>query len=164
MTAAAVAEPTAPKQENGTQKIQITAESLEADDAKKYAEFAGNVRAVQGGTVITSDRLKIFYEGNPAARGEKKETSVKKPGDAIQKIVASGNVKIRFDNMDAQAAEAVYTTADRILVLSGPGARISKPDSGEITGSKIIINRDDGRIRFEGGVEGFLLPGEKGLN
>jgi len=164
MAAPALAEPSAPKAGGQNQRIEITAQSLEADDAKKYAEFAGNVRAVQGETVITADRLKIFYEGNPAARGEKKETGAKKPGDAIQKIVASGNVKIRFDNMDAQAAEAVYTTSDRILTLSGPGARIRKPDSGEISGSKIIIHRDDGRIRFEGGVEGFLLPGEKGLN
>ncbi len=148
----------------GGQKIQISAESLEADDAKKYAEFAGNVKAVQGETVITSDRLRIYYEGNPGAYGEKKETAAKNTGDAIQRIVASGNVKIRFDNMDAQASEAVYTTADRILILNGPGARIRKPDSGEIAGSKIIIHRDDGRIRFEGGVEGFLLPGEKGLN
>lgn len=164
MVSTSAAQPASPKAESGSQRIQISAESLEADDAKKYAEFAGNVRAVQGETVITSDRLKIFYEGNPASRDEKKEKALENTGDAIQKIVASGNVKIRFDNMDAQASEAVYTTADRILVLSGPGARIRKPDSGEITGNKIIIRRDDGRIRFEGGVEGFLLPGEKGLN
>lgn len=160
----AAAQSPAGKAGNGSQRIQISAESLEADDAKKYAEFAGNVRAVQGETVIASDRLKIYYEGNPAAQGDKKETSAKNTGDAIQRIVASGNVKIRFDNMDAQASEAVYTTSDRILILSGPGAIIRKPDSGEITGNKIIIHRDDGRIRFEGGVEGFLLPGERGLN
>ena len=160
----AAAHPPPGKEGERSQRIQISAESLEADDAKKYAEFAGNVKAVQGETVITSDRLKIYYEGNPAAYGEKKESSAKKTGDAIQKIVASGNVKIRFDNMDAQASVAVYTISDRILILNGPGARIRKPDSGEITGNKIIIRRDDGRIRFEGGVEGFLLPGEKGLN
>jgi len=146
--------------EKKTEKIQISAQNLEADDAKKYAEFSGNVRVVQGETVITSDRLKIYYEGNPT----RSEKNTKGSGDAIQKIVASGNVKIRFDNMDAQAAEAVYTTADRIMVLSGPGAQIRKTDSGEISGNKIIIHRDDGRIRFEGGVQGFLMPGEKGLN
>ncbi|MEE4356975.1 MAG: LptA/OstA family protein [Desulfococcaceae bacterium] len=151
------------KAASGNEKIRISAQSLEADDAEKYAEFSGNVRVVQGETLINSDRLKIFYAGNPI-RGENAEKNAGKSGDSIEKIVASGNVRIRFDNMDALASEAVYTTADRVMVLHGPGAQIRKADSGEIKGDKIIIRRDDGNIRFEGAVEGFLLPGEKGLN
>ena len=66
--------------------------------------------------------------------------------------------------MVAEAREAVYTTADRILVLSGPDSRVTRPDSGTISGSRITVERETGRIRFEGNVEGVFIPGEKGLN
>jgi len=43
-------------------KVYITADKLIAESDAKYAEFIGNVRAVQEDTVITADRLKIFYK------------------------------------------------------------------------------------------------------
>ncbi|GBC62627.1 lipopolysaccharide transport periplasmic protein LptA [Desulfonema ishimotonii] len=144
-----------------TAPIHISAESLMADDLKKYAEFIGQVRAVQGGTVITSDRLRLYYEGNPDS------TDTTKAGTAqggIKKIVATGSVRIEFDDMVAEGQEAVYTTGDRVLVLSGPDARVIREKSGTVSGSKITVHRDDGRIKFEGGVTGVFYPGEKGLD
>lgn len=144
--------------------VRVTAETLVADDRAKTAEFSGNVRAVQGDTVILSDRLAIHYAGDPADAGASAETA----GDGgaasgIRELVATGNVRITFDGIVAESPEAVYTTADRVLVLSGPGSRVTRPDSGTIAGPRIVVHRDDGRIRFEGGVEGLFFPGERGL-
>ena len=44
------------------QKIRITADRLIVDTKTDSAEFIGNVRAAQGSTVITSDRLKVLYD------------------------------------------------------------------------------------------------------
>lgn len=138
--------------------VQITAENLVADDREKTAEFSGNVRAAQGDTVILADRLTIRYAGNPmAADGSG-------GGDGgIRELVAVGNVRITFDDIVAESPRAVYTTDDRVLVLTGPGSRVTRADSGTISGPRIVVHRDDGRIRFEGGVEGLFFPGERGL-
>jgi len=151
------------------EKIQVSSESLVMNDTEKFAEFIGNVRVVQGDTEIVSNRLKIYYEGNPRKPSDDasaKEASAKDDtgGDSIKKIVATGNVKITFDDTVAHSREAVYTTSDRILVLSGPNSRVSKASSGEISGSKIVIDRESGQIKFEGNVEGVFFPGEKGLD
>ncbi len=152
------------KENKEAERIHITADSLVADDNEKFAEFSGNVKAVQGGTEIRADRLRILYQGSPAA-GETGETDpTGGPQDSIQRIIAVGAVRITFDEMVAHAQEAVYTTADRILVLSGPDSRVTRPDSGTISGSRITVERETGRIRFEGNVEGVFIPGEKGLN
>lgn len=144
-------------QKASKEKIVITSQSLTADDNKKFAEFIGKVKAVQGDTTITSDRLKIYYQG-------KKDKAGKEMQDSIKKIVASGSVNIQLDDMTAESRKAVYTTADRILVLSGPDSSVTRPESGTISGSKIIVERDTGKIRFEGGVKGTFIPGDKGLD
>ncbi|AQV00190.1 hypothetical protein B2D07_04995 [Desulfococcus multivorans] len=148
----------------GKENIHITSESLVVNDAEKYAEFIGNVKALQGDTEILSDRLKIYYEGNPRTRSGKSNQKDGAGRDSIQKIVANGNVRITFDDTVAESREAVYTTADRILILSGPNSRVTKSSSGEISGSRISINRESGQIRFDGNVQGVFFPGEKGLN
>lgn len=146
------------------EKIHISSESLVVNDAEKYAEFIGGVKAVQGQTVILSDRLKIYYEGNPRKPAGAGAESAGATGDSIQRIVATGNVRITFEDTLAESREAVYTTADRILVLSGPNAKVTKTNSGTISGSRISINRESGQIRFEGKVEGLFYPGEKGID
>ena len=132
------------KKEGGGGKIHITADRLVSDGDGKSAEFIGNVRATQSATVITAKRLKIHYAQ------EKKKTGDSPMGSSIERIVATGEVTIHMDDRLAEAAKAVYTTADRVLVLTGEGSRIS---SGEnfITGSKITLERDGGNITVERG-------------
>lgn len=141
--------------------VQITADTLVADDRQKTAEFSGNVRAVQGETVILSDALTIHYTGNPMAGPDAGGENSGAGG--IRELVATGNVRITFDDIVAESPRAVYTPADRILVLSGPGSRVTREESGTVSGETITVHRDDGRIRFEGGVEGLFFPGEGGL-
>jgi lipopolysaccharide export system protein LptA len=143
------------------QKIHITADKLISDNKVDYAEFIGNVRATQEDTVITADSLKIFVKKNPDNKGTPDGGT-----DSINKIIASGNVKINFDNRVAVTRQAVYNTETGVLVLSGDNSRIiSGKDS--ISGEKITLHRTTGRITVESGkekrVEAVLYSGEKGL-
>ena len=142
-------------------KIHITADTLISESETGVAEFIGNVRAIQERTVITSDSLKIYY---------KQDVKNKKNGPtgeaSIEKIVASGNVKITFDNKVAVTQQAVYQTEARILILSGANSKvISGNDS--ISGEKITYYRNDERIKVESGpeqrVEAVFSSGGKGL-
>ena len=140
-------------------RIRITAQRLIADTNGNQAEFIGNVQASQGTTQITADSLKIFFAGNNSAGDAS-------PAQSLERLVATGNVQIKFDNRLAVARQAVYITAQRVLILSGPDATIT---SGEntITGETITFYREDGRFTVEGGSEGrvtaVILPEKSGL-
>lgn len=150
-----------PNADQPKEKILIVADMLTSNSEARFAEFVGNVRATQGDTVITSDRLKIFYSENLA------ESRSPSGGEsAIERIVAAGNVRISFDNRVATAQQAVYNTESKTLVLSGPRSKIvSGADS--ITGEKITYNRLDGRITVESSsdsrVEAVFHSGGSGL-
>ena len=142
-----------------TKKIHITAQRLISDTANNNAEFIGNVRASQGETLITADSLKIFFSG-------KSEAGEASPAQSLEKLVATGNVEIKFDNRLAVARQAVYITAQRMLILTGPGATVTSGDN-TITGETITFYRADGRFTVEGGPKGrvkaVILPEGSGL-
>jgi lipopolysaccharide export system protein LptA len=48
--------------QNRDQPIQIEAARLEVRDKKQQATFMGNVKVVQGDTIMTSKTLDVFYE------------------------------------------------------------------------------------------------------
>lgn len=145
--------------EQEARKIHISAQRLISDSTNNNAEFIGNVRANQGDTTIAADSLKIFLSG-------KSEGGDASPAQSLEKLVATGNVEIKFDNRLAVAQQAVYITAQRVMILTGPGAKIT---SGEntITGETITFYRADGRFTVEGGSNGrvtaVILPDESGL-
>ncbi|RPH47583.1 MAG: hypothetical protein EHM85_19510 [Desulfobacteraceae bacterium] len=149
------------KKDEGEKKIHITADRLIAEGNSNNAEFIGNVRAVQETTVITSERLKIFYKKDSSGI---KDNS--KGEESIKEIIATGNVKILFDDKIAETQQAVYAAETRVLVLNGPDSKVT---SGKniISGSKITFFRDDGRVKVEGSgnrrVEAFFESGGKGL-
>ena len=140
-------------------KIHVTSQRLISDHANNVAEFVGDVRVRQGETQISADSLKIFFSSKS---GDSKAS----PGQSLDKLVATGNVEIKFDNRLAVARQAVYITAQRVLILNGPGASVT---SGEntITGETITFYRADGRFTVEGGTKGrvtaVILPDESGL-
>ena len=142
-------------------KIHITADRLIADSETQNVEFVGNVRVTQGTSVITADRVRIFYH----------QISENKTGGiagekSIEKIIANGNIRIRFENILAVSEQAVYTLDTSVLVLTGSDSKISSKGNS-VTGEKITLNRANERITVEGGnqkrVEAILYPGEKGI-
>ena len=151
-----------PKKNDGkTEAIHITSDKLISDNKAGYAEFIGNVKATQEDTVITSDRLKIFFKKNIANKGPLTASE-----ESIHKIVAKGNVEIKFDNRVATAQQAVYNTETMVLVLSGNNSKIISGNDS-ISGEKITFYRIDGRINVESGnekrVEAVLYSGQKGI-
>jgi lipopolysaccharide export system protein LptA len=157
----AVADNTAqPQGATPDQKIRITADRLVADTKTGRAEFSGNVRAAQGSTVITSDRLEVLYDqarAGDAAGGSEA---------AIRSIVSSGNVVIHFDDKVATTEKAVYQSKTGIFTLTGKGTRVTSGDN-TITGEKITVDRKSDRMTVESGgasrVNAIIFTGQEGL-
>ncbi len=125
------------------EQIHITSDLLTTLNETGVAEFSGNVRAVQGDTVITSDRLRIYYR-DTADKAEKLSGGF----GAVEKIVASGQVNIKFEGKQAFSDEAVYYTDTQVLTLSGPNSKVINNDDS-ISGAQITLYRSDGRIKVE---------------
>lgn len=144
----------------GNKTIHIISDRLISDRKAGYAEFIGHVKAIQGDTIITSDKLKIFFKKNIANKGPLSLNE-----ESIQKIVASDNVEIKFDNRVATAQQAVYNTETMVLVLSGENSKVIS-ENGSVSGEKITFYRMDGRINVESGnkkrVEAVFYSGPKG--
>jgi lipopolysaccharide export system protein LptA len=158
--AVAASQPTGTQAQNSeNEKIRIIADKLLAEIDAGVIEFVGNVKATQAETVVTSDRLKIMY--TPEAN--KEPATVLKPV-AIEKIIASGNVKIRYNKIIAETDEAEYTIKSGILVLKGEQSKVTQ-EGQSITGTKFTLHREDGKITVESSaqnrVKAVFHPSEK---
>lgn len=143
--------------------IHITSDHLYINNTTQEAEFKGNVKAYQENTTIHSDILQIFYKKNNAQSG-----NLPNDEQSIHKIIATGNVKINFDNRYAEADQAVYTADNRILELTGDNCKVTS-ENNMISGKKITFHRNDGRIFVESGknqkrVEAVISSDAKGLD
>ena len=143
------------------EKIHITADKLVSDSETSSFEFIGNVKATQGDSVVTGDSLKIFYKKDSDTNGNPISSE-----QSIQKIIVNGHVVITFDNRIALAEQAVYTTETKILVLTGPNAKITS-GKDTISGETITLYRADERIKVERGkekrVEAVFHTGKQGI-
>jgi lipopolysaccharide export system protein LptA len=135
-------EPKAGQAEN--EPIRIVADELISNNEDKYAEFIGNVKVTQGNFTITSDKLRIYYQGELL-------DNEKKGGDEelLKKIIATGNVIITSEQYNAEAEKAEYDTATMTVILSGKNAKVIS-GKNSITGSKITLNRKSGQVKVEG--------------
>lgn len=136
-----------PAEENratvGEDQIEIEADELVTNNAEKFAEFSGDVRASQGALVITSERLKIYYQTAPdsAARATADQESIKQ-------IIATGNVQISTEKFTAETDRAEYDPQTKVVVLIGENSSL-KSNRNILTGSKIIVDRKTGQMRAE---------------
>lgn len=144
---------------NPNKEIRITADKLFAEIDAGVIEFVGNVKATQAETVVSADRLKIIYTPD-AVKGQ---TNVLKPA-SIEKIIASGHVKINYNNIIAETDEAEYTIKSEVLVLKGEQSTLTQ-EGHSIIGTKFTLHRTDGKITVESSaknrVKAVFQPSEK---
>ncbi len=143
--------------------IHITSDKLVIDNDAHTAVFSHNVKAVQQDTTVTADRLIIVYQ--QADDKNDKQGAVR--GDNIDRIEAYGHVRIEFDNRVAVSEQVIYITAERKLVLSGPGSKVTSGQD-EVVGDKITFFRNDGRVKVESDgqnqVKAVIHSDQRGLN
>jgi len=114
--------------------ITIKSNELSADNKGKTAVFSGKVVARQGDITIYADKITINY--------------AEKKGD-VEKIEASGNVRIVQQNKIGTAALAVYDSRDGRITLTGNPRVMQGTDS--ISGKVITYYVDDDRSVVTGG-------------
>lgn len=132
------------RQERSQQPITVTADHLKADGKDKTAVFSGRVVARQQDVTIYSDRLEVYY-------GEE--------SDEVDKVVATGNVRIVQTDRVGTGGHAVYETKQGRITLSDK-PRVTKGND-TVSGATIVYYVDEERSVVEGGsgrVEAVLHP------
>ena len=90
--------------------VNIEAERLEVIDKQKTAVLSGNVKVIQGTTVVRSKEMRIFYFA---------EDTQKQTRSGIERIEISGGVDIRSNDNTAKADQAVINLVSNEAVLTG---------------------------------------------
>ena len=143
-------------------QIHVSSDKVKSNQNERWVEFIGNVKATQKDGIITADSIRIYYKS-------KADESKGVNATAVDRMIAQGSVKIVFDNASktALAQKAVYTTQDKVLVLSGGDPTVQ---SGQdvIRGKKITVFQAEDRTLVEGDEKNqveatFHSQGEGGL-
>ena len=120
--------------------VKITSKSMEADNKRNMVTFKGNVVVKQEDIVIFSDIMKVSYE----------------PKGGINKVEASGNVKMSQENRVATGKKLVFFNPEQKIVMTG-NPKIWQGDN-LISCEKVTVLLEDDKIVFEGKVDSIIYP------
>jgi lipopolysaccharide export system protein LptA len=125
-------------QHDSTLPIEITADRLDVVQDEQLATFTGNVDAVQGNLVLTSDQLRVYYRSSDGAPGV--------AAGSIRRIEASGNVFITSPEETAEGEFGVYDVDGGLLTLEG--AVVLTRDQNVVRGERLEIDLASGRSQM----------------
>ena len=148
--------------ENSDAPIDIESDMLTVYDAKKYATFKGNVKAVQGTTTLRAAELDVHYIGgaeklasgdgetvpvaNPQAPQGTKDGN--EPQARISKIEARGNVVITSEDDQTTTSEwALYDVPAQTVTVGGNV--VLSQGQNVLKGDRLVIDLTTGESRFE---------------
>jgi lipopolysaccharide export system protein LptA len=125
---------------DGKAPIQFSADRLEVRKEGKVATFLGKVEAIQGNLSLFSDEVRVYYE-DAGGGGEGMSGSV-------TRIDSRGNVRVTSRGDTAEGDWAVYDIGRRLVTLGG--RVVLRQGDSVVRGSRLELNLDSGRARFQG--------------
>lgn len=154
--------------------VNVEADNLEVRDQDQTAIFSGNVQLKQGGSIVNSRKLTIYYyqKGQgPKAEGPKQGETAGHQGDNkpetgrdIRRMEAEGDVVVTQRNQRATGARGVFDVQANKVELSG-GVTVSQDDN-VIKGDRLKVDLNTQTSRVEGGgtgrVQGVFNPRQTG--
>jgi len=129
---------------NKNRIIHINADRLISNIEDGWAQFTGNVCVTRESLIIKSDSLKIYYK--KLLKGKNKQVTGQ---ELIEKIIATGNVHIKSDELVAISHQAIYTKETGIIILSGHDSKVISGNNS-IAGSQIILYMEEKGIKVTG--------------
>jgi lipopolysaccharide export system protein LptA len=114
--------------------IDITSDTVEANQKQSTVTFKGNVIAKQEDSTLYANTLVIYYD---------QETK------KLKEIVATGNVKVVRVDQRATSKKATFSQDENKVVLDGDA--VVREGENVVRGEKITYYVDEGRSVVEGG-------------
>ncbi len=120
-----------------TQTLDVAADEIKLKQQKGQAFLTGAVKVTQGGLVLTADQIVVLYD---MAEGF--------DNPAVQRLDATGGVKLASPSETVTSEWAVYDVEKRIVTLGGAVAYKSKDAS--INGDRLELNLLTGLVKLDG--------------
>ena len=133
-------------------QVHVVSDKMVAQKDTAMVEFIGHVKATSVDSIVYADSIKIYFTDKGKNTADQNN---------VKKIVSTGNVKYTAGERNAIADKAVYTTRDRVLVLTGNSPKLIT-GSSFVTGKKITLFRETDKVIVESDgtkkVEAFFNP------
>ena len=119
---------------NTREPLVITSNRMDAEKLGDKLTFTGDVTLKKEGMTLTSDVMIVHY--NAASKD-------------IRKVEAHGNVVVRKEGRVARSNNALYSSREETIVLTGDASIIE--NENKLGGEKITLFMADDRSIVEGG-------------
>lgn len=120
-----------------TQALDVAADEIKLKQKKGQAFLTGAVKVTQGDLVLTADQIVVLYD---MAEGF--------DNPAVQRLDATGGVKLTSPSETVTSEWAVYDVEKRIVTLGGLVAYNGKDAS--IKGDRLELNLLTGLVKLDG--------------
>jgi lipopolysaccharide export system protein LptA len=126
---------------SGDEPIQIESDKLEVRESESVAVFSGNVRVVQGPTLMRSGRMVVHYaqNGGSAATGSAN----------IERIEVDQSVYVKSETQEATGDRATFDMATEVMVMTGDEVVLSEGEN-VIVGCKLTVQMKTGEAKLDG--------------
>ncbi|MGF0537571.1 LptA/OstA family protein [Agrobacterium sp. ES01] len=122
------------------QPIQIESDELQFREQDKQAIFTGNVKVVQGSTMLRAGRMIVHYKGEGA--------SVTAGNADIEKIDVSDTVFLSSGAQQATAETGNFNLESQVFVLQGDRVVLSEGQN-VFVGCKLTVKMTNGEAKLE---------------
>jgi lipopolysaccharide export system protein LptA len=122
------------------QPIQIESDELQFQEQQKSATFSGNVKVVQGTTMLKSGKMVVHYRGEG--------TAVTSGNADIEKINVSETVLLSSGTQQATADRGEFNLDTQVFVLEGDRVVLSEGQN-VFVGCKLTVRMTSGEARLE---------------
>jgi lipopolysaccharide export system protein LptA len=145
---------------DGQVPTKITSDTMRYEQDGSRVTFTGNVHVVRPDMEIWADRLLVVLKGKAKAQGN----VAADPGE-VEKIVATGKVRLMREGREGRCGKATYQVAPGVLVMEESPSL--KDGANTIEGRVIRLYLKDNRSEVEGSrdkpVEAvFFTPAQSG--
>ncbi len=127
-----------------TLPVEVTADTLDVNQADGSAEFVGNVRVGQGEMRLSADRVLVIYA--EAAGG-------------IERLEATGDVVLVNGPDAAEADRAEYSIDTGVIVMTGDV--LLTQGQNALTSDRMEVNLTTGTAQMAGRVKTILVPADE---
>lgn len=145
------------------QPIEILADSLEVQQEKQIATFAGNVQVIQGEIRLKAARLQVHYANDETTS----KTADGEDAPKISRIDAEGDVFLSSPRETAKGDRGTYDVLNKQIKLQGNV--VLTQGQNVLRGDRMVLDLVSGRSRIDGNgtgnssgrVRGIFVPQKK---
>ncbi|APG48700.1 putative protein in bacteria [Phaeobacter porticola] len=129
-----------------SQPVEVTADTLDVNQADGSARFVGNVVIIQGVMRLSANNVLVIYKQDESGK------------TGVERLEATGSVILVNGPDAAEAEKAEYTIDSGTIVMTG-NVLLSQA-TGTLTSNRLVVDLTSGTASLSGRVKTILNGGE----